>query len=193
MLALLRIVEPTGSCIIDDLDIQEDVGLNILRSRLGIIPQDAVMFAQTVRYNIDPVNEYGDEDIWHALEKCQLKHVVSSLDGKLDHFVEEGGKNFSVGERQLFCIARALLRKPKVLLCDEATASVDNLTDARIQTMLRENFSTSTVLTIAHRMNTILDSDKIMVFDKGEIVEFGAPRDLISANGEFARLVAVWY
>ena len=178
--ALFRTVEPvSGSIHIDDVDITK-IGLFDLRSRLSIIPQMPQLFVGTVRYNLDPFGEHSDEELWKVLKMVKLKNEISKLDGKLDAAVEESGSNFSVGQRQLLSMARCLLRDTHVLLLDEATAAVDVETDALLQSMIRKNFRDKTVLTIAHRLNTIMDSDRIMVLDAGQIVEFDTPAKLLS-------------
>merc|ERR1711997_1396539 len=150
-----------GKILIDGIDIST-IGLNPLRRSLAIIPQDPVMFSNTVRYNLDPFEEKSEYELWESLKKVQLAEAIAIMPGGLDEQVAEGGENFSQGQRQLLCIARSLLRNPKILIMDEATASIDNKTDATIQTMIRENFGDCTVLTIAHRLGTILDSDRIL-------------------------------
>ena len=178
--ALFRTVEPVnGSILIDDVDITE-IGLFDLRSRLSIIPQMPQLFVGTVRYNLDPFDEHTDDDLWKVLKMVKLKNEIAALDGKLEAIVEENGSNFSVGQRQLLSMARCLLRNTHVLLLDEATAAVDVETDAMLQSMIRKNFRDKTVLTIAHRLNTIMDSDRIMVLDAGRIVEFDTPAVLLS-------------
>lgn len=178
--ALFRTVEPvSGSILIDDVDITQ-IGLFDLRSRLSIIPQMPQLFVGTVRYNLDPFDEHTDEEIWKVLKMVKLKSEIAKLDGKLLAAVEENGSNFSVGQRQLLSMARCLLRNTHVLLLDEATAAVDVETDALLQTMIRKNFRDKTVLTIAHRLNTIMDSDRIMVLDAGKIIEFDSPSKLLS-------------
>jgi ATP-binding cassette subfamily C (CFTR/MRP) protein 1 len=160
MVGLFRIQElADGKLYIDNLDIST-VPLHVLRKKLGIIPQDPVMFSASVRFNLDPFKQFSDEEIWKVLENSNIKEHVLSLPKKLDEEVSEGGDNFSAGQRQLICIARAILRKPKILVLDEATASIDNETDNLIQVMIRKQFSECTVLTIAHRLNTIIDSDR---------------------------------
>eukprot|EP00026_Physarum_polycephalum_P000168 Phypoly_transcript_00168.p1 GENE.Phypoly_transcript_00168~~Phypoly_transcript_00168.p1 ORF type:complete len:1453 (+),score=233.55 Phypoly_transcript_00168:484-4359(+) len=174
-LALFRLVEPTnGAIYIDDVNIAK-VKLSTLRSRLAIIPQDPVLFTGTIRSNLDPFNEYPDAELWDAINTVHLRGAIEKLPNRLDSDVVENGENFSVGERQLLCLGRALLRKAKILLMDEATASVDVETDDLIQRTIREKCKDVTVLTIAHRINTILDSDRVMVLDKGHIVEFDTP------------------
>merc|ERR1712062_422295 len=136
--------------------------------------------------NLDPFNQYSDKNVWDALEHAHLKSFVSNLESGLQHEVAEGGENLSVGQRQLVCLARALLRKTKILILDEATAAVDLETDDLIQATIRKEFKECTVLTIAHRLNTIMDYDRIMVLGKGVIAEFDSPNSLLeNSNSMF--------
>ncbi|XP_033637621.1 multidrug resistance-associated protein 5-like [Asterias rubens] len=177
--AMYRLVEKShGSILIDGVDISQ-IGLYDLRSKLSIIPQDPVLFIGTIRYNLDPQNKFTDEEIWKALEKTYMKETISNLDQQLQAPVVENGENFSVGERQLLCMARALLRNSKILILDEATAAIDTETDSLIQQTIKQAFTNCTILTIAHRLNTILDSDRIMVLSAGKIVEFDSPSALL--------------
>jgi len=182
MIALFRItgLEPDGGDISIDGVNTSEIGVTSLRSKLSIIPQDPVLFSNSVRYNLDPFGTIEDTEIWEALKKVNLDGFIAGLENGLLEQVTEGGENFSQGQRQLICIARSVLRKPKILIMDEATASIDNSTDALIQKMVRENFSNSTVLTIAHRLNTIMDSDRVLVLDNGRLAEFDTPAKLMS-------------
>ena len=187
MTSLFRIVELCdGAITIDDVDISK-IGTLPLRSKLSIIPQDPTLFSNTVRYNLDPFANSTEEEVWDVLEKCQLGDVIRKLPGQLEEKVTEGGENFSQGQRQLLCIARSVLRKPKILVCDEATASIDNETDRLIQEMIRANFKDSTVLTIAHRLGTVMDSDKVLVLDDGKLAEFDKPENLMRVKGGIFR------
>ncbi|XP_071128962.1 multidrug resistance-associated protein 1-like [Mytilus edulis] len=178
-MALFRILEKAkGKIIIDGTDIST-IGLHDLRSKITIIPQDPVLFSGTMRMNLDPFEEYSNKEIWKALEHAHLKKFVDGLDEGLDFKCSEGGENFSVGQRQLMCLARALLRKTKILVLDEATAAVDLETDDLIQNTIRTEFSDCTILTIAHRLNTIMDYTRIMVLDAGNISEFDTPSHLL--------------
>jgi len=185
-LALFRIIEPAeGAISIDNIDITH-MGVGHLRSRLTIIPQDPVLFSGTLRSNIDPFESYTDQEIWNVLNLSHLKTFASSQPSGLDYEIAESGSNLSVGQRQLICLARALLRKTKILILDEATASVDLDTDDLIQATIREEFSDCTVLTIAHRLNTILDSSRIMVMSDGQVIEFDTPENLLkNSNSNF--------
>jgi len=178
-LSLYRIIESAlGRIYIDGRDIGM-MGLHDLRSRLAIIPQDPVIFSGTLRRNLDPFDQYREEQLWDALTHAHLKDFVKATPAGLQHECGEGGESLSVGQRQLVCLARALLRSSKILILDEATAAVDLETDALIQTTIRTQFKESTILTVAHRLSTVLDYDRIMVLDKGEIIEFDSPRDLM--------------
>merc|ERR1719491_276743 len=191
MIALFRIseIEDEGSITLDGVNIRE-IGTAALRMNVSIIPQDPVMFSNTIRYNLDPFRTKSDEDLWDVLKKVEMGTTIAQLHKGLDDMVAEGGENFSQGQRQLLCIARSLLRKPKILVMDEATASIDNETDAIIQRMIRENFENATVLTIAHRLNTIMDSDRILVLDDGKIVELDSPENLmLKESGRFKAMV----
>uniref|UniRef100_A0A8C0ICR5 Canalicular multispecific organic anion transporter 2 n=1 Tax=Bubo bubo TaxID=30461 RepID=A0A8C0ICR5_BUBBB len=184
-LCLFRILEAVkGEIKIDGVKISE-IGLHDLRSRLTIIPQDPVLFSGTLRMNLDPFNKYSDEEIWKALELSHLKRFVSSQPSMLDYECSEGGENLSVGQRQLVCLARALLRKTRILILDEATAAIDLETDDLIQMTIRTQFEDCTVLTIAHRLNTIMDYTRVLVLDNGTIAEFDTPASLIASKGIF--------
>lgn len=184
-----RLVEPSsGSIIIDGVDICK-LGLHDLRSRFGIIPQEPVLFQGTVRSNIDPLEQYSDDEIWKSLERCQLKDVVAAKPEKLDATVAESGDNWSVGQRQLLCLGRVMLKNSKILFMDEATASVDSQTDAVIQGIIREDFAACTIITIAHRIPTVIDCDRVLVIDDGWAKEFERPAALLERRSLFASLV----
>ena len=179
IVALFRIVEADSGCIkIDGTDIST-LPLDTLRSKLSFIPQDPVLFTGTIRSNIDPFSLHNDSEIWEALRSVELGGLVKTLDAA----VSAGGENFSAGERALLCMARAILRKSKIIVMDEATAAIDGETDQTLQKMIAAQFREMTVITIAHRLDTILDSDKILVLDAGEVVEFGPPADLLRIEG----------
>uniref|UniRef100_A0A914VV15 ABC-type glutathione-S-conjugate transporter n=1 Tax=Plectus sambesii TaxID=2011161 RepID=A0A914VV15_9BILA len=179
-LALFRIIEADGGRIlIDGRDISK-MGLHDLRRQLTIVPQDPVLFSGSLRINLDPFQHHADDAVWSALEHAHLKSFVSAFPDGLSHEITEGGENLSVGQRQLVCLARALLRKTKVLVLDEAAAAVDMETDALIQSTIRDKFSDCTVLTIAHRLNTVMDYDRILVLDQGRVAEFDTPQRLMA-------------
>ncbi|XP_056287089.1 ATP-binding cassette sub-family C member 4-like isoform X2 [Pseudoliparis swirei] len=187
--ALFRLAEPQGKIYIDGV-LTSEIGLHDLRQKMTIIPQDPVLFTGTMRKNLDPFGQHCDEDLWKALEEVQLKSALEELPGKLETVLAEWGSNFSVGQRQLVCLARAVLRKNRILVIDEATANVDPRTDELIQRTIREKFSDCTVLTIAHRLNTIIDSDRILVLDAGRIEAYDEPYALLQdPNGIFYKMV----
>lgn len=183
--AIFRIVEPScGSIIIDNVDITK-IGLHDLRSRLSIIPQDPTMFEGTVRMNLDPLGQHSDIEIWEALKKSQLGDIVRAKPGKLEAPVVENGENWSVGQRQLFCLGRALLKKSRILVLDEATASIDSTTDGLLQKIISEEFKDRTVVTIAHRIHTVIDSDFVLVLSDGRIAEYDKPGRLLEREDSF--------
>ncbi|TPX77540.1 hypothetical protein CcCBS67573_g01173 [Chytriomyces confervae] len=191
MQALFRMVEPSsGKIVIDGVD-TSTIGLKDLRSRLAIIPQDPVLFSGTFRSNLDPFHEHPDAEVWDAITRAGLKAKVSDSPEGLEGFIQDGGENLSVGQRQLVCLARAMLKKPKILIMDEATANVDYETDAFIQQALRSDFKDATILTIAHRLNTIIDYDRVLVLDAGLVAEFDSPHQLLNnTSSKFYAMVA---
>ncbi|KAL9978592.1 hypothetical protein ACROYT_G016126 [Oculina patagonica] len=190
--ALFRMPEPEGEVIIDGVNIK-DLNLQASRRSMAVITQDPVLFSGTLRKNLDPFSLYQDLDLWRALEDVQLKTLIQQLPDQLEYKLRESGNNFSVGERQLLCLARALLQRSKIIILDEATANVDFKTDRLIQEVIRNRFKDSTVVTIAHRLNTIMDYDKVLVMEQGRVVEFDKPEVLLQdKNGVFARLVQTY-
>ncbi|KAL3281370.1 hypothetical protein HHI36_004580 [Cryptolaemus montrouzieri] len=187
--AIFQLSITEGQIIIDDVNIT-DIGLHDLRSKISIIPQEPVLFSGTVRKNLDPFEEYSDADLWKALEDVELKEAVDDLTSGLNSKVSEGGTNFSIGQRQLFCLARAILRNNRILVLDEATANVDPQTDGLIQATIRQKFAECTVLTIAHRLHTVMDSDKVLVMDAGRVKELDHPFILLqNKEGVFYGMV----
>uniref|UniRef100_A0A8C7D6T4 Cystic fibrosis transmembrane conductance regulator n=1 Tax=Oncorhynchus kisutch TaxID=8019 RepID=A0A8C7D6T4_ONCKI len=187
--ALFRLAEPEGRIYIDGV-LTSEIGLHDLRQKMSIIPQDPVLFTGTMRKNLDPFSQHTDEDLWNALQEVQLKSVVEELPNKMETVLAESGSNFSVGQRQLVCLARAVLRKNRILIIDEATANVDPRTDELIQKTIRDKFRECTVLTIAHRLNTIIDSDRILVLDAGQIHAYDEPHTLLqNHDGIFFKMV----
>ena len=187
--ALFRMPDHQGKVYIDGIDIGA-LNLQAARRAMAVITQDPVLFGGSLRKNLDPFSRFTDVDLWAALEEVQLKTLVEKLPGQLQFQLKETGSNFSVGERQLVCLARALLQKTKIIIMDEATANVDFKTDRLIQEVIRDKFQDRTVLTIAHRLNTIIDYDKVLVLDGGRVVEFDKPETLLAnENGFFTRLV----
>ncbi|XP_037945079.1 multidrug resistance-associated protein 4 [Teleopsis dalmanni] len=180
--ALFRLANIDGNIFIDGIETGE-ISLESLRSKISIIPQDPVLFSATLRYNLDPFEKYSDADIWRALEDVELKGAIAGL----EYMVTERGSNFSVGQRQLICLARAVLRNNKILVLDEATANVDPQTDALIQRTIRVKFKNCTVLTVAHRLHTVMDSDRILVMDAGLAREFDIPHVLLKSSNSFLR------
>ncbi|XP_063401135.1 multidrug resistance-associated protein 1-like [Mytilus trossulus] len=181
--AIFRLIEPTtGRIIVDGEDISM-MGLHDCRSKVTVLPQDPVLFSGSLRMNIDPMDHHTDEQIWRALEHAHIKNFIQHLPSKLDYDCGEGGQNLSIGQRQLISLARSILRKSKILILDEATAAVDMEKDALIQQTIREEFSECTVLTIAHRLNTVMDYNRIMVLDNGKIIQFDTPENLLRNPG----------
>ena len=178
-LALCRIVEAhSGSIVIDGVDISQ-IGLEQLRDKITIIPQDPTLFNGTLRFNLDPQGIYSDQDLLELTSQAALDKLIARDDKGLDQLIEEHGQNLSSGEKQLLCICRAILKQNKVVLMDEATANIDIKTEQVIQRLIKEKFKDSTVITIAHRLNTIINSDKVLVLSKGEISEFDSPQNLL--------------
>ena len=192
LMVLFRLFEPLAgsSVVIDGVDALA-LPLRRLRSALAVIPQDPIIFSGSLRANLDPFSESSDLDIWTALEKVTLKPFAQALPKRLDELMGSDGGQLSFGQRQLVCIARAMLKKSRVLLCDEATSSVDQATDQTIQRIIRTEFADHTVLTIAHRLDTIIDCDRVMVMEDGAVAEFDAPGALLRDPGSlFAQMAA---
>lgn len=186
--ALFRMPNPKGKVLIDGIDIGT-LNLQVARTAMTVITQDPVLFCGTLRKNLDPFNRFFDADLWAVLEQVQMKSLVEDLPGELDYELKESGSNFSVGQRQLLCFARALLQKPKIIIMDEATANVDFQTDQMVQEIVRGQFEDCTVLTIAHRLHTVINYDKVLVLDKGHVVEFDKPDVLLKdRDGLFTQM-----
>lgn len=182
---IFRLYNFSGTVLIDDLDIKT-VNIASLRSSISVIPQDPVLFTGNLRDNLDPYNLCSDSEIWKVLETTEMKHLFNTL----DHTVEDGGLNFSIGQRQLLCLARAVLRKNKIVVMDEATSNMDPKTEQLMQTIIAEVFRDCTVITVAHRLHTIMSSDDVIVMESGRIVQNGPPNALLEdKDGIFCKLV----
>ncbi|KAK2420580.1 ABC transporter C family member [Trifolium repens] len=191
--ALFRLVEPAGGkIIVDGIDISS-IGLHDLRSRFGIIPQDPTLFNGIVRYNLDPLSQHTDKEIWEVLGKCQLREVVQEKDKGLNSSVVEDGSNWSMGQRQLFCLGRALLRRSRILVLDEATASIDNSTDMILQKTIRTEFADCTVITVAHRIPTVMDCTMVLSISDGKLAEYDEPMSLMKREESLFRKLVKEY
>ncbi|KAI3935666.1 hypothetical protein MKW98_022674 [Papaver atlanticum] len=190
--ALFRLVEPVGGkIIVDGVDIST-IGLHDLRSRLGIIPQEPTLFNETVRYNLDPLSQYTDQELWEVLQKCQLEEAVQEKGDGLDSL--DDGSNWSMGQRQLFCLGRSLLRRSRILVLDEATAFTDNATDSTLQKIIRVEFTHCTVITVAHRIPTVMDCTMVLALNDGKLMEYDEPGKLMNIEGSlFAKLVKEYW
>jgi len=189
--SLFRLLEAeSGKIVIDSVDISL-LGLHKLRTQMSVIPQTPVLFnGCTLRENLDPFSVYDDIDIWNALADVQMVDAVKELPASLDTVVAEGGSNFSVGQRQLLCLARAILRKNRILVLDEPTANVDSYTDKLLQAAVSKSFTESTIIAVAHRLDTVIDYDKILVLGSGKVLEYGSPRQLLERHdGHFSSMV----
>ncbi|KAL3283206.1 hypothetical protein HHI36_006355 [Cryptolaemus montrouzieri] len=187
--ALFQLYNVEGMILIDDVDITK-IPLEVSRQKISIIPQEPFLFSETMRKNLDPFEEYSDEFLWKALERVEMKETVSVDANGLNLPITEGGHNLSTGQRQLICLARALIKRNRIIIMDEATANVDPYTDALIQKTIRTRFSDCTVLTVAHRLHTVMDSDKILVMRAGRVEEYDHPHVLLSnTDGFLYRLV----
>ena len=193
VIAFLRIVElERGSILIDGVDLST-LKLNDIRSAISLIPQAPFLFSGTLRMNLDPFHKHPDDKIWKVLEQVHLKKTCMSFPKKLQHEVSDQGSNLSAGQQQLICVARALLRGSRVILLDEATANVDSSTDSLIQETIQTAFKDKTTLTIAHRLDTVMASDRILVMDDGRVSEFDSPENLLAKqDGIFFALVEEW-
>lgn len=191
LLVLLRILEPTGgSVLINGVD-TKNLGLKTLRSALGLVPQEPVLFSGTLRYNLDPFGHYPDGRVWRALRLAQLEDFVRSLPSKLEHQVDDDGSNLSFGQRQLLCIARMVLRQPALLLLDEATSAIDPRTQESVQTTLRTSFPGSTIVAVAHRLETIIDFDHCVVMEAGDVTEQGTVKELcLRKDGHLRKMLS---
>ena len=187
--SLFRMPDPQGHILVDGIDLGT-LNIQAARRSMAVISQNPVLFSGTLKHNLDPFNRFTEEQIWTALTVVQMRDRVSKLDGLLEYYIGEIGSGFSVGETQLLCLARALLQRCKILVLDEATSNVDYKTDELIQQVIREKFANCTVLTIAHRLNTIMDYDRVLVLDRGHVVEYDSPAMLAAkSDGVFAQLV----
>jgi len=187
---LFRLMEvEAGKIEIDGVDIAR-VPLPVLRAKITMIPQDPTLFAGALRYSLDPSGTVSSEKLWAALESVDMKPHIENMEGGLDAEIAEGGENLSAGQRQLLCMARALLETPRLLIMDEATSNIDNKTDDKIQSMLKDAFSECSVLTIAHRIDTITWYDRVLVLDQGRVLEYDSPGVLAkTAGSEFSALL----
>lgn len=187
--ALFRLCEVEGHIWLDNVDCAS-IGLHELRRRLSIIPQEPLLFTGTVRSNLDPFDEHSDDQLWHVLRELQLHAIVQQMPGGLQSPVSDGATAFSVGQKQLLCLARAMLRDSRVLVLDEATANCDPLTDQLIQKTIRKVFAGRTILIVAHRLQTIIDADRVLLIDAGQLVEFDSPARLLAKpESHFSDLV----
>ena len=194
MAALLRMPDADGDIVVDDIPIKQ-INLQEARRFISVLSQSPVLFSGSLRKNLDLLEQLQDADLWRALEDVQLKELVESLEGKLDHDLLEHGANVSVGERQLICLARVLLQQSKIVILDEPTAHVDPETEQTIWNVVREKLKESTVITIAHRLSTIKDCDLILVLKDGEVDGYDKFDTLVNTKGgslsEMARVVDI--
>lgn len=190
--ALFRMPDPNGKVLIDDVDIGT-LNLQVARKSMAVITQEPVLFSGSLRENLDPKVRCTDARLWSALEQVGMKLLVQELPGQLQYHVTESGSNFSVGQQQLICLARALTINTEILIMDEPTANVDFQTDQMIQKVVEQHFKHCTVLTIAHRLDTVMNYDKVLVMDRGRVAEFGNPKILLQKpKGLFYQMVKTY-